>query len=80
MAELSDMRHHSVQWRKFRGKKKLAISQNVEKQRKYLCNVLYIMKFMIIKMSSKLYINMLLYKSLTNFTIKHENLKNIQDI
>lgn len=61
-------------------KKKLAISQNVEKQRKYLCNVLYIMKFMIIKMSSKLYINMLLYKSLTNFTIKHENLKNIQDI
>ena len=66
---------------KIKGKQTiLTISQKVEKQRKNLCNVLYIIKLIIIQMSSQLYINMLQYESRTNFTIKRESLENIQDI
>lgn len=81
MAWLNCQRHPSKQWQKIKGKKTiLTISQKVEKQRKNLCNVLYIIKLIIIQMSSQLYINMLQYESRTNFTIKRESLENIQDI
>ena len=52
----------------------------VKKQRKNYCIVLYIIKLIIIETSSKLYINMLQYESLINFTIRRDNLENIQDI
>lgn len=56
------------------------LSSNGRIQRKNLFNVLYIIKLIIIQMSSKLYINMLPHESRTNFSIKPENLENIQDI